>query len=121
MNALRVARAVGGRFPSEERPDDLFVTDLLTCGDLDDLLTAWLGVFGSPYFLNLTDTRSPVLKLADRGVLEKYGVELTVWDVETGARFWAGRTNVLNRKQLSKGVPEFVRGVIGALVMADLV
>ena len=52
---------------------------------------------------------------------KKYGVELTVWDVETGARFWAGRTNVLNRKQLSKGVPEFVRGVIDALVMADLV
>jgi hypothetical protein len=52
---------------------------------------------------------------------KRYGVELTVWDVETGARFWGGRTNVLNRKQLSKGVPEFVRGVIGALVMADLV
>jgi len=52
---------------------------------------------------------------------KRYGVELAVWDVETGVRFWAGRTNVLKRKQLSKGVPEFVRGVIGTLVMADLV
>jgi hypothetical protein len=60
------------------------------------------------------------LPLADEKA-KKYGVELAVWDVETGVRFWAGRTNVLNRKQLSKGVPEFVRGVIGALVMADLV
>jgi len=60
------------------------------------------------------------LPLTDDKV-KKYGVELAVWDVATGTRFWAGRTNVLNRKQLSKGVPEFVRGVIGALVMADLV
>jgi hypothetical protein len=60
------------------------------------------------------------LPLADEKA-KKYGVELAVWDVETGARFWAGRTDTLNRKQLSKGVPEFVRGVIGALVMADLV
>ena len=60
------------------------------------------------------------LPLADAKA-KRYGVELAVWDVETGVRFWAGRTNVLKRKQLSKGVPEFVRGVIGALVMADLV
>jgi len=60
------------------------------------------------------------LPLADEKA-KKYGVELAVWDVETGVRFWAGRTNVLTRKQMTKGVPEFVRGVIGALVMADLV
>jgi hypothetical protein len=52
---------------------------------------------------------------------KKYGVELAVWDVGSGVRVWAGRTNVLTRRQLTKGVPEFVRGVIGALIMADLV
>ena len=53
--------------------------------------------------------------------VKHYGVELTVWDVENRQRIWAGRTNVLRRKQLKKGVSEFVRGVMGALVTADLV
>jgi hypothetical protein len=52
---------------------------------------------------------------------KRYGVELTVWDVENRKRIWAGRTNVLKRKELKKGVPQFVRGVMGVLISADLV
>jgi len=51
----------------------------------------------------------------------KYGVELTVWDVEKRTRVWAGRTNVLNRGELRKGIPEFVRGVMNVLVYVNLV
>lgn len=52
---------------------------------------------------------------------KRYGVELTVWDVEKRKRVWAARTNTLGRKELRKGVPDFVRGVMGVLVSADLV
>jgi hypothetical protein len=51
----------------------------------------------------------------------KYGVELTVWDVEDRKRVWAGRTNVMGRGDLKKGIPEFVRGVTNVLVYVDLV
>lgn len=51
----------------------------------------------------------------------KYGVELTVWDVENRTRVWAGRTGVLDRGELRKGIPEFVRGVTNVLVYVDLV
>ena len=56
-----------------------------------------------------------------QGSAKHYGVEITVWDVDKRKRVWAGRTNVLRRKELRKGVPDFVRGVMGALVNADLV
>ncbi len=36
--------------------------------ELEELLATWLQVFGSAYCLSLTDTRAPVLRLADRGV-----------------------------------------------------
>ncbi len=36
--------------------------------ELESLLGSWLGVFGSPYYLSLTDVRPPTLLLADRGI-----------------------------------------------------
>jgi len=36
--------------------------------ELEELLAAWLQVFGDAYCVSLTDTRAPVLRLADRGV-----------------------------------------------------
>lgn len=36
--------------------------------ELETLLGTWLGVFGNPYFLSLTDMRPPALRLAGRGV-----------------------------------------------------
>ncbi len=52
---------------------------------------------------------------------KRYGVEITIWDVDKRKRVWAGRTNVLRRQELRKGVPDFVRGIMGVLVNADLV
>lgn len=37
--------------------------------ELEDLLGTWLGVFGSPYCLALTNLAPPVLRLADQGVV----------------------------------------------------
>jgi hypothetical protein len=36
--------------------------------ELESLLGSWLGIFGNPYCLSLTDGRPPVLRLADKGV-----------------------------------------------------
>lgn len=36
--------------------------------DLENLLAGWLHLFGHAYCLSLTDTRSPLLRLVDRGV-----------------------------------------------------
>jgi hypothetical protein len=36
--------------------------------DLESLLGSWLGVFGNPYCLSLTDGRPPTLRLADQGI-----------------------------------------------------
>jgi hypothetical protein len=36
--------------------------------ELEDLLGTWLGVYGSPYCLALTNMHPPLLRLADRGV-----------------------------------------------------
>jgi hypothetical protein len=37
--------------------------------ELEELLGTWLGVFGNPYCVGLTDGRPPRLRLADRGVV----------------------------------------------------
>jgi hypothetical protein len=37
--------------------------------ELEDLLSTWLGVFGSPYCAQLGDARPPRLRLADRGAV----------------------------------------------------
>ncbi|MCB1185087.1 hypothetical protein KDM41_16805, partial [bacterium] len=37
--------------------------------ELEELLGTWLHVYGSAYCLGLTDTRAPVLRLVDRGVV----------------------------------------------------
>ncbi len=36
--------------------------------ELESLLGTWLGIFGSPYCLSLTDGRPPALRLVDRGI-----------------------------------------------------
>ncbi|MCK9994935.1 MAG: hypothetical protein KAH56_01505 [Candidatus Krumholzibacteria bacterium] len=36
--------------------------------ELEALLGSWLGVFGNPYCLSLTDGRPPTLRLADKGI-----------------------------------------------------
>lgn len=36
--------------------------------ELEELLASWLQVFGAAYCLSLTDTRAPVLRLADHGI-----------------------------------------------------
>jgi hypothetical protein len=84
----------------------------------DEWVAGWKKELGSGG--TIRELIEETLPLADEKV-KRYGVELAVWDVKAGVRFWAGRTNVLKRRQLSKGVPEFVRGVINAMVMADIV
>ncbi|MFT7698851.1 MAG: hypothetical protein ACI8S7_000667, partial [Candidatus Krumholzibacteriia bacterium] len=37
--------------------------------DLEELLAKWLHLFGNAYCLSLTDTRSPALRLVDRGIV----------------------------------------------------
>jgi len=37
--------------------------------ELEELLATWLGVFGTPYCVGLTDGRPPRLRLADRGLV----------------------------------------------------
>ena len=37
--------------------------------DLEDLLGTWLGVYGRPYCLSMTDARTPLLRLADHGAV----------------------------------------------------
>jgi len=104
----------------EEKIDGVITVRAVRLKDLteEDWIAGWNEQVESDG--TLRELIEETLPLTDEKV-KKYSVELTVWDVATGRRFWAGRTNVLSRKQLTKGVPEFVRGVIGALVMADLV
>jgi hypothetical protein len=104
----------------EEKVDGVITVRSVRLKDLteEEWIAAWKKQVESDG--TIRELIEETLPLADEKA-KRYGVELAVWDVETGVRFWAGRTNVLTRKQMTKGVPEFVRGVIGALVMADLV
>ena len=46
----------------------------------------------------------------------KYGVEVTLWEMATGARVWSGRSGVFPRKMLKKGkASPFIEGVMNAL------
>ena len=46
---------------------------------------------------------------------KRYGVEITVWNTETRAAVWSGRTGMLKRKQVLKGGGSFVEGVLTLL------
>ncbi len=57
---------------------------------LEDLLSRWLGVFGTAYALSLTDQRPPLLKMADRGVHPH--AEFLIAEALAGQATWVDRS-----------------------------
>ena len=51
---------------------------------------------------------------------KRYGVEVALWTVEPAQRIWAARSSTHTRKQLEKGVSDFVLSVMDDLKLAEL-
>ena len=51
---------------------------------------------------------------------KRYGVEVALWTVEPAQRIWAARSSTHTRKQLKKGVSDFVLTVMDDLKLAEL-
>jgi hypothetical protein len=56
------------------------------------------------------------------GKSKHYGVDVGLWQVDGGARIWAGRSDVVSRKRLNKGKSgSFIESVIHQLRRVDLI